>query len=87
MSAELVAVKQAITSLEVAIKNFARTPQVEGKYKSGDVVIKSGGDYSFTGVVICAFTKLSGQVRYCVENAEGIVHIFSEKQLDACEKI
>ena len=87
MSAELAAVKQAMTNLELAIKNFARVPQIDSKYKAGDVVIKSGGDYSFTGVVICAFTKLSGQVRYCVENAEGIVHIFSEKQLDACQKI
>lgn len=55
------------------------------KYEIGTHVIKSGGDYSFIGVVICAFYKLSGQVRYCVENAEGIVHIFSEKQLDGCE--
>ena len=58
---------------------------IEPKYKEGTRVIKTGGDYSFTGVVICAFYKLSGQVRYCVENAEGIVHIFSEKQLDNCE--
>lgn len=55
------------------------------KYKTGTRVIKTGGDYSFTGVVICAFAKLSGQIRYCVENGEGIVHIFSEKQLDGCE--
>lgn len=64
-----------------------RGGSIESKYKSGQRVIKSGGDYFFTGVITCVFTKLSGQIRYTVENPEGIVHIFSEKQLDACEKV
>ena len=49
--------------------------------KEGDKVIKSGGDYTFQGVVVSVFKKLSGQVRIVVENPQGILHIFSEKNL------
>lgn len=47
----------------------------------GDVVIKDGGDYVFKGIVVAAFSKLSGSMRYVVENEAGILHIFSAKQL------
>lgn len=51
------------------------------QHKVNDLVIKTGGDYTFEGVVVAAFTKLSGAERYCVENAQGLVHIFNGPQL------
>ena len=47
----------------------------------GDRVEKVGGDYSFNGIIVSKFTKKSGIVRYVVENSDGILHIFSEKNL------
>lgn len=47
----------------------------------GDIVIKSGGDYTFIGEIVAIFKKKSGVVRVAVENLDGILHIFSEKQL------
>lgn len=55
------------------------------KYKRGDHVIKTVG-YYFDGFVVSAFTNLKGQSRYAVEmitaNGEGLIHIFSESQLE-----
>jgi hypothetical protein len=51
------------------------------KFVVGDKVQKVGGDYAFVGVVVSAFGKHSGQVRYVVEDDRGILHIFSEKNL------
>ncbi len=48
----------------------------------GTKVRKVGGDYTFVGVVVAAFTKLSGKERYVVEDDRGILHIFSEKNLE-----
>lgn len=50
-------------------------------FEKGDRVMKTGGDYSFTGVVVAKFTKLSGVERVVVENEQGILHIFNTKQL------
>jgi len=46
-----------------------------------DRVEKVGGDYTFKGVVVAAFPKLSGAIRYVVEDDRGILHIYSEKNL------
>lgn len=51
------------------------------KFQVGDKVEKISGDYTFEGIVVAAFSKLSGKTRYVVENPDGILHIFSEKQL------
>lgn len=48
----------------------------------GTRVRKVTGDYRFEGVVVAAFGKLNGQRRYVVENADGILHIFSGKNLE-----
>lgn len=53
--------------------------------KVGDYVMKTGGDYTFEGYVLCRFKKLSGKVRYVVENADGVVHIFNGGQLSRIE--
>ena len=47
----------------------------------GDHVAKISGDYRFVGVVVAAFGKLGGSRRYVVENSDGVLHIFSGKQL------
>ena len=53
----------------------------EPVFKVGDYVVKTSGDYIFAGHVVAAFPKISGQWRYVVENADGVLHIFSDKQL------
>ena len=50
----------------------------------GDHVTKTSGDYRFDGVVVAAFVKLDGRSwRYVVENRDGVLHIFTGKQLAA----
>ncbi len=51
----------------------------------GDRVYKIGGDYSFEGVVVSAFDKTTGFRRYVVENPQGLLHIFSGRQLGRIE--
>lgn len=48
----------------------------------GDQVSKVGGDYTFDGEVVAAFTKKSGAQRYVVEDDRGVLHIFSTKNLE-----
>ena len=50
-------------------------------FSVGDPVAKVGGDYRFDGTVIGVFTKLSGVVRYAVEDDRGVIHIYSAKNL------
>ena len=52
-------------------------------FELGDQVEKTGGDYTFDGVVVAVFSKLSGARRYVVEDDRGILHIFSAKNLHA----
>jgi hypothetical protein len=47
----------------------------------GDIVHKVGGDYRFDGVIVSVFPKLSGAIRYVVEDDRGVLHIYSEKNL------
>lgn len=49
--------------------------------KLGDEVVKNDGDYTFEGRIVSVFQKLSGQIRYVVENPAGILHIYSRKNL------
>jgi hypothetical protein len=66
----------AMAAYEAAVRELGL-----GKFRRGQKVVKGGGDYTFRGVVVAAFEKLSGKVRYVVENADGVLHIFSESQL------
>jgi len=47
----------------------------------GDAVRKTGGDYRFEGVVVGIIVKLSGAIRYVVEDERGLLFIFNETQL------
>lgn len=49
--------------------------------KIGNEVEKIGGDYTFEGVVVAAFKKLSGVERFVVEDNRGVLHVYSEKTL------
>jgi hypothetical protein len=51
--------------------------------KVGDRVKKVSGDYTFEGVVVAAFAKKSGAVRYVVEDDRGLLFIFNGGQLEA----
>lgn len=55
-------------------------------YKVGDNVEKVGGDYTFEGIVVSVFNKLSGVVRYVVEDDRGVLHVYSDKVLTAKNK-
>jgi hypothetical protein len=56
-------------------------PGIECQFAVGDSVEKTGGDYSFEGVVVSTFQKKSGKIRRVVEDGRGILHIFSEGNL------
>lgn len=47
----------------------------------GDKVEKVGGDYTFCGTIVSRFTKLSGAVRFVVEDDRGVLHVYSEQNL------
>ena len=68
-------------STEGALQPLAGPPPEEAGLPVGTKVIKSGGDYTFDGVVVAEFPKKSGAMRYVVENNEGILHIYSAKNL------
>ena len=71
-----------VGSLRAAFEAIDSVPAAgAGKYKVGDLVSKTGGDYRFDGTVVAAFPKLSGVIRYAVEDDRGILHIYSDKQL------
>ena len=47
----------------------------------GQKVSKTGGDYRFDGRVVAKFFKLSGALRYVVEDDRGVLHVYSHKNL------
>lgn len=47
-----------------------------------DKVRKIGGDYTFEGVIVSVFEKLSGKIRFVVEDDRGALHLYSEKNLE-----
>ena len=52
-------------------------------FRVGDPVRKVGGDYTLDGVVRAAFRKASVRVRYVVEDARGMLLIYSDANLEA----
>lgn len=53
----------------------------DGPFVVGDNVMKVGGDYLFSGIVVAAFAKLSGAERYVVEDDRGVLHVYSRRNL------
>lgn len=58
------------------------TPANHQAFRVGDKVRKTGGDYTFDGVVVAAFQKLGGVWRYIVEDERGLLMIYSAKNLE-----
>lgn len=54
---------------------------IDGFYQPGTRVEKVGGDYTFVGIVVAAFPKLSGEGRFVVEDDRGVLHIYSARNL------
>jgi hypothetical protein len=52
-------------------------PRERVVFSVGDKVIKDKGDYRFHGTVVATFRKLSGAVRYIVEDNRGLLLIYS----------
>lgn len=59
----------------------------ENQLKVGDYVNKIGGDYRYEGVIVARFSKTSGQVRFVVENSDGLLFIFSGNNLGHWERL
>ncbi len=53
----------------------------EDTFEVGEPVEKIGGDYTFIGSVRSVFTKISGVIRYVVEDDRGVLHVYSRKNL------
>ena len=51
------------------------------KFKLGDSVQRYGGDYSFRGEITSVVFKRSGELRYTVENDDGMIFILNEDNL------
>lgn len=68
---------EAVSPYTIAVP----TAQFVFRFNVGDRVVKTGGDYSYSGVVVSAFQKVSGAQRYVVEDARGLLFIFNESQL------
>lgn len=51
-------------------------------FRVGDEVEKKTGDYRYRGTVVAVFRKLSGAERCVVENDDGMLFIFNERQLE-----
>lgn len=47
----------------------------------GDLVKKTGGDFSYRGTVVATFKKLAGIEKVVVESKEGVLHVFSPSEL------
>jgi hypothetical protein len=72
---------EAAATAVVAEKGEVKT-RPPFKFKHGDRVEKTTGDYRYKGIVVAAFSKLNGSPRYVVENADGMLFIFNEQQLE-----
>lgn len=50
-------------------------------YEVFDRVEKVSGDYKYRGTIVARFRKLTGAVRYVVENEDGMLMIMNSTQL------
>ena len=48
----------------------------------GDRVRRVSSDYTFVGTVVSKFNKLSGLVRFVVEDDRGVLFIWNEKNME-----
>jgi hypothetical protein len=53
----------------------------KAKFCINDFVFKHTGDYRVFGVIRAVFRTGNGNIRYVVEHENGILHIYSDKNL------
>ena len=54
----------------------------EPKFHIGEEVVKApGGDYEYAGTIVGVIRKLSGAIRYVIEDSRGLLFIMNERQL------
>lgn len=53
----------------------------EMQFALGDEIVKTGGDYRFSGVIVSIFRKRDGPVRVVAENSDGLLFIFNPAQI------
>lgn len=51
------------------------------KFKIGDKAVKPNG-YKFNSIIVSVFKNTKGEIRIVAENADGMLHIFNENQLE-----
>lgn len=69
-------------SVSAELPPLCRVPESTA-FAVGDPVRKVGGDYTLDGHVRGVVVKASGAVRYAVEDARGILMIYSAHNLEA----
>lgn len=72
--------RERLSQVKVLAETAAKYPN-EDSLNVGDEVSKVGGDYTFEGMIVAAFYKLSGAPRYVVEDDRGVLHVYSFKNL------
>lgn len=60
---------------------MSRESEGQPKFKRYDCVTKTGGDYTYSGVVVSVYEKVRGDIRYVVEDCRGLNFIFNEGSL------
>ena len=53
------------------------------RHKEGDYVVIDLGDSLSKGCVVSVFAKLSGAIRYVIENDDGVLTIHKEQEFHA----
>lgn len=65
------------------MQNITQTHSLALVFSTGDKVRKIGGDYQFEGWIVAKFQKrVSLAVRFVVEDDRGVLHIYSQKNLE-----
>jgi hypothetical protein len=79
-------VKQLLLSIVGSNPTNPTKNKLKMKFKIGDEVYKPKG-YKFPGIVVSVFQTTSGETRIVAELKDnGMLHIFSESQLELVEK-
>jgi hypothetical protein len=65
-----------------AVESGEAPPEISPRFARGDVVMKTGGDYTFRGRIAFSGYKLdSNALRYVVQDNRGLLMIMNEAQL------
>lgn len=68
-------------TLPSSMRDVPASPPAPLKKQSRVHIVVHGNDYSYTGIIVAAFPKLGGAIRYVVEDANGRLFIHNAKQI------